>query len=99
MIFLQAFIPFIGGPLYNLLYKSTVASFPAAFIFVVIGIKALVLLDVVIVYIAQTRVQKKKKELELLVLERYWRAKVLGEQSNLMAEDKTFESNQYDDSF
>ena len=77
MIFLQAFIPFIGGPLYNLLYKSTVASFPAAFIFVVIGIKALVLLDVVIVYIAQTRVQKRKKELEL-------KAKVLGEQSNLM---------------
>ena len=92
MIFLQAFIPFIGGPLYNLLYKSTVASFPAAFIFVVIGIKALVLLDVVIVYIAQTRVQKKKKELEL-------EAKVLGEQSNLMTEDKTFESKQYDDSF
>ena len=93
MIFLQAFIPFIGGPLYNLLYKSTVASFPAAFIFVVIGIKALVLFDVVIVYIAQTRVQKKKKELELKA------AKMLGEQSNLMTEDKTFESKQYDDSF
>ena len=88
VIFLQAFIPFIGGPLYNLLYKSTVASFPAAFIFVVIGIKALVLLDVVIVYIAQTRVQKKKKELELKA------AKMLGEQSNLMTEDKTFESKQ-----
>ena len=91
MISLQAFIPFISGPLYNLLYKSTVASFPAAFIFVVIGIKALVLLDVVFVYIAQTRVQKKK-ELEK-------QAKVLEEQSNLMAEDKTLEFPQYDDSF
>ena len=62
---LQALIPFIAGPSFNFLYKGTVRTFPAAFIFVVIGLKSLVFIDVLIVYLKSKKVQRKKAELEM----------------------------------
>ena len=64
-LFSQALIPFIAGPSFNFLYKHTVRTFPAAFIFVVIGLKSLVFIDVLIVYFKSRKVQKKKAELEM----------------------------------
>ena len=79
---LQAFIPFIAGPLYGFLYKETVATFPAAFIFVVIGLKTIVFFDVLIVHLKSRKVQKIKRDLEL-------QAQKIDEQSNLLAKEKT----------
>jgi len=78
----QAFIPFIAGPLYGFLYKETVATFPAAFIFVVIGLKTIVFFDVLIVHLKSRKVQKIKRDLEL-------QAQKIDEQSNLLAKEKT----------
>ena len=58
-------MPFVASPTFNTLYKYTVRTFPAAFIFVVIGFKTLVFVDVLIVHIKSRKVQKKKKQLEL----------------------------------
>ena len=46
-----AILPFIGSPMFGLLYKNTVATQPNAFIFLITGIKGLVFLVVLCVYI------------------------------------------------
>ena len=58
-------IPFAAGPSFNMLYKRTVRTFPAAFIFVVIGIKTVVFVDVLIVHIKSRKVMKIKRQLEV----------------------------------
>ena len=65
MFYLQALIPFVAGPSFNKLYGSTVRTFPAAFIYVVIGLKTLVFVDVLIIYLKSRKVQKKMKQLEM----------------------------------
>ena len=35
----QAFLPFASSPLFGFLYRATVATFPAAFLFLVAGLK------------------------------------------------------------
>ena len=52
----------MAGPSFNYLYKHTVATFPAAFIFVVIGAKALVFVDIFIVHLKLRSVETTEKE-------------------------------------
>ena len=56
----------MAGPSFNYLYKHTVATFPAAFLFVVIGAKALVFVDIFIVHLRLREfVSAGKEELEV----------------------------------
>ena len=55
----QAMLPFLGTPLFGMLYKNTVATQPNAFVFLIIAIKGLVFFVVLIVYIEMTRSKKR----------------------------------------
>ena len=55
----QAIVPFIGVPLFGMLYKNTVATQPNAFIFLAMAIKSVVFFVVLIVYIEMNRSKKR----------------------------------------
>ena len=52
----------MAGPSFNYLYKHTVATFPAAFLFVVIGAKTLVFVDIFIVHLRLRKFAPAEKE-------------------------------------
>ena len=51
----QAILPFIGSPLFGLLYKNTVATHPNAFIFLIAITKGLVFAVVLTVYMGMKK--------------------------------------------
>ena len=57
----QALVPFVSGPTFGFLYKATVATFPQAFIFLIIAIKVLVFFDILAVHLTMRRNRKKQR--------------------------------------
>lgn len=59
----QALVPFASSPLFGFLYRGTVATFPAAFLFLVAGIKLVEAIVVLAVYVGIKSDLKKEKKL------------------------------------
>ena len=51
----QALLPFVGSPMFGILYKNTVSTHPNAFLFLITAIKCLVFSVVFIVYLKMTK--------------------------------------------
>ena len=60
----QALLPFISGPTFNFLYKSTVEDFPQAWVFLVLAIRVFNFFVLLIVNIGMKKQQKRKKKHE-----------------------------------
>ena len=60
----QALLPFASGPLFGFLYRETVAYFPAAFLFLVAGLKCIEAIVVVVVFIGAKRDRKNEEILK-----------------------------------
>ena len=59
----QALVPFASSPLFGFLYRATVATFPAAFLFLVSAFKFVEMIVVIIVFIHAKKDEKKAKEI------------------------------------
>ena len=57
----QALLPFGSSPLFGFLYRATVATFPAAFLFLVAGLK---LIEAIIVLVVFVGVKKENKRIQ-----------------------------------
>ena len=55
----QAILPFIGAPLFGILYKNTVATQPNTFLFLIVALKVLVFLIVVSLYFKMRKAPSK----------------------------------------
>ena len=62
----QALLPFISGPTFNFLYKSTVENFPQAWVFLVLAIRVFNFFVLLIVNIGMRRQKKRKEKHDLL---------------------------------
>merc|ERR1712156_1228068 len=60
----QAFLPFGSSPLFGFLYRATVATFPAAFLLLVAGLKLIEAIVVLVVYVGVKRDMKKFRQIE-----------------------------------
>ena len=60
----QALLPFASSPLFGFLYRETVAYFPAAFLFLVAGLKCIEAIVVVIVFIGAKRDRNNEEKLK-----------------------------------
>ena len=60
----QALLPFISGPTFNFLYKSTVEDFPQAWVFLVLAIRVFNFFVLLIVNIGMKKQQKRKEKHE-----------------------------------
>ena len=58
----QALIPFGAAPLFGFLYRGTVAFFPAAFLFLVAGLKLMEAIVVLIVFVGVKRDDKQERK-------------------------------------
>ena len=58
----QALLPFISGPTFNFLYKSTVEHFPQAWVFLVLAIRVFNFFVLLIVNIGMKKQQKRKEK-------------------------------------
>ena len=62
----QAIMPFIAGPMYGFLYRSTVSYQPAAFLFLIIAIKSVVFVIVLFVTkLMRTIIREQRKNDDL----------------------------------
>ena len=57
----QALMPFAASPTFGLLYRSTVADFPQAFLFLIIGVYLLVALLTYIVHWLGNKAEKLRQ--------------------------------------
>ena len=55
----QAVLPFIGAPLFGILYKNTVSTQPNAFLFLIVALKVKVFLIVVSLYFKMRKAPSK----------------------------------------
>ena len=60
----QALLPFASSPLFGFLYRETVAYFPAAFLFLVAGLKCIEAIVVVVVFIGAKRDRQNEENLK-----------------------------------
>ena len=62
----QALLPFMSGPAFNFLYKSTVKSFPSAWVYLIIGIRMTNFLILLIVNIGMRKERRREARTEKL---------------------------------
>ena len=58
----QALLPFISGPTFNFLYKSTVEDFPQAWVFLVLAIRVFNFFVLLIVNVGMKKQQRRKEK-------------------------------------
>ena len=63
---LQAMMPLMSSPLYGFMYKSTIKTFPATFLYFNCLLYAIAGLLLVWVYFSVKKIEKKEKDLEVV---------------------------------
>ncbi len=58
----QSLMPFAASPLFGFLYRGTVATFPAAFLFLVAGLKLIEAIVVLVVFVGVKRDDKERQD-------------------------------------
>ena len=58
----QALVPFASSPLFGFLYRGTVATFPAAFLFLVAGLKLIEAIVVLVVFFNVKKQERKERK-------------------------------------